>query len=205
MDGIIGKKLGMTQIFNENGEWVPVTVLQLGPCQIVRQKNPKLDGYSAVVVGFEDLAERKVNKPDMGQFKKAGVSPKRHLAEFKTEDLQNWDVGTEYGINIFDGVLTVNVRGISKGRGFAGTVKRHNFGLGPRSHGSKNVREPGSLSAHSYPARVFPGKKMAGQYGNKQVAVKNLKIVKMDSEKNLLFVKGAVPGPKNGLIEVRKS
>jgi large subunit ribosomal protein L3 len=205
MNGILAKKLGMTQIFTEQGECVPVTVLEAGPCIVIRHKTVENDGYMAVQVGFGIRKESRVNKPDMGRFKQAGMEARQHLCEFDVSDLENWPVGKEFGATEFSASDVVKVSGISKGRGFAGGMKRHNFHSGPRSHGTHNMREPGSTSAHSYPGRVFPGKKMPGQYGNKKVTVKNLQIVKVDGDRNLLFVKGAIPGPRNGVIVVRKS
>ncbi|NLO22843.1 MAG: 50S ribosomal protein L3 [Fibrobacter sp.] len=204
MNGILAKKLGMTQVFTEQGESVPVTVLEAGPCVVVSHKTIDKEGYKAVQVGFGLKKESRSNKAEMGHFNKAGVSPREHLAEFDVVDLDAWPVGKEFGAADFADVKQVNVSGISKGRGFAGTIKRHNFHSGPRSHGTHNMREPGSISANSYPGRVFPGKKMAGQYGNKKVTVKHLQVIKVDGEKNLIFVRGAVPGPKNGVIVVRK-
>jgi large subunit ribosomal protein L3 len=204
MNGILAKKLGMTQIFTEQGECVPVTVLEAGPCVVVRHKTVEQDGYMAIQVGFGLKKEQRTNKPDLGQFAKAGVSPREHLCEFDVSDLGSWPVGKEFGATEFAVSDIVKVSGTSKGRGFSGGIKRHNFSEGPRSHGSHNIREPGSQSAHTFPGRVFPGKRLPGQYGNKKVTVKNLQIVEVDGERNLIFVRGAVPGPKNGIIVVRK-
>ncbi len=204
MNGIIAKKLGMTQIFSESGECIPVTVLEANPCVVVRHRTAENDGYSAVQVGYADAKVSRVNKPDQGQFKAAGVAPKKMIKEFGCEDLESFPVGTEFGLNIFENVQSVNVSGTSKGRGFSGTIKRHGFSKGPRTHGSHNVRAPGSIGACSYPGRVFPGKKMPGHYGNKTSVVRNLEIVKVDAENNLLYLKGAVPGHKNGIVLVRK-
>ena len=203
MNGILAKKLGMTQLFLESGECVPVTVLQAGPCEVVQVKTEENDGYAAVQVGFEDQKEQRLDAPMTGHFKKAGVSPKKHLAEFSSAE--EIAVGAVYGADIFEGVENLTVTGVSKGRGFAGTIKRHGFAKGPRSHGTGNVRAPGSIGACAYPGRVFPGKKMPGHYGNKQKTVRNLKLIQIDSERNLIFVRGAVPGAKNGLIKVRKA
>lgn len=204
MNGILAKKLGMTQIFTEDGKRVPVTVLEAGPCEIVQVKTEEQDGYSAYKVGFQDQKESRLNKPELGEFKKSGVAPKKFLAEFDSSEAE-YEVGQSYNVSLFDGAKSVSVTGVSKGRGFAGTIKRYNFSSGPRSHGTGNKRAPGSIGACSYPARVFPGQRMPGQYGNVNVSVKNLKVVKVDVERNLIFVKGAVPGPKNGLIKVRKA
>lgn len=204
MNGIIAKKLGMSQIFSEDGECIPVTVLEAGPCVVVRHKTPEVDGYSAIQLGFGDAKEQRVSKPDLGQFKKAGVAPKKTLMEVSSDDLDSWPVGSEVDVSIFAEAEQVNVSGISKGRGFSGTIRRHGFSKGPRTHGSHNVRAPGSIGACSYPARVFPGKRMPGQYGAKKITVRNLDVVKVDSDRNLLYVRGAVPGSKNGIIMVRK-
>lgn len=204
MNGLLAKKLGMTQLFLENGERIPVTVLQAGPCEVVQVKTKDVDGYEAVQIGFGDIKEKNVTSPLIGHFKKAGVAPKRHLAEFSA-DGADVAVGSVIDISIFEGVNEVSVSGTTKGHGFAGTIKRYSFASGPRSHGSKNVREPGSNGASTYPARTFPGKRMPGHFGNVQVTVRNLRLVKVDAENGLLYVKGAVPGPKNGLIKVRKA
>lgn len=204
MNGILAKKLGMTQIFTEQGECVPVTVLEAGPCVVVRHKTVEQDGYTAIQIGFGLKKEHRTNKADLGQFQKAGVSPREHLCEFDVSDLASWPVGKEFGASEFAALDIVKVSGTSKGRGFSGGIKRHNFSEGPRSHGSHNIREPGSQSAHTFPGRVFPGKRLPGQYGNKKVTVKNLQIVEIDGERNLIYVRGAVPGPKNGIIVVRK-
>jgi large subunit ribosomal protein L3 len=205
MNGILAKKLGMTQLFLENGQRVAVTVLQGGANQVIVKKTVSTDGYDAVCIGFEDIKESKLSKAELGLFQKAGLAPKRHLVEFKAEDINAVEVGQVFDVSLFEGVESVHVTGTSKGRGFAGTIKRYNFASGPRSHGTGNRREPGSLGATSGTARVFPGKKLPGHYGDEKVTVKNLKVVKVDTERNLIFVKGAVPGPKDGLIKVRKA
>jgi len=205
MNGILAKKLGMTQIFTEQGECVPVTVLEAGPCVVIRHKTVENDGYAAVQIGFGLKKESRLCKAELGQFQKAGVSAREHVCELQENDVAAWPVGKEFGAaEILADAKIVNVCGISKGHGFSGTIKRHNFTSGPRSHGTHNNREPGSQSAHSFPGRVFPGKRLAGQFGNKKVTVKNLAVVKVDGDRNLLYVKGAVPGPKNGIIVVRK-
>ena len=205
MNGILAKKLGMTQIFTESGECVPVTVLEAGPCVVVCHRTEEKEGYNAVQIGFGSKKEQRCNKAELGHFKKSNVAPCAELVEFDVADLTEWPVGKEFGVAEFAAdVKAVNVSGISKGHGFSGGIKRYGFHSGPRSHGTHNMREPGGLSAHSYPGRVFPGKKMPGQYGNKKVTVKNLQVVKVDGERNLLFVRGAVPGQKNGIIVVRK-
>ena len=205
MNGILAKKLGMTQVYLEDGRQVAVTVLQAGPCKVIQRKTAQADGYDAIQVGFEEKNAKHTTRPMQGHFQKAGVEPMRYLAEFKADNPDEWAVGSEYGASVFEGVKQVDVTGVSKGHGFAGTIKRHNFGSGPRAHGSKNQRAPGSLSAHSYPARVFPGKRLGGHMGAENVTVRHLELIKVDAEQNLLFVKGAVPGPANGLIKVRKA
>ena len=204
MNGILAKKLGMTQVFTDNGECVPVTVLEAGPCVVVCHKTEEKDGYTAIQVGFGLVKESRADKATIGHFKKANLDVRGYLAEFDVENLEDWPIGKEFGAADFAEVKMVDVSGISKGHGFSGTIKRYNFHSGPRGHGTHYMREPGGLSAHSYPGRVVPGKRMAGQYGNKKVTVKHLQVVKVDSDRNLIFVRGAVPGPKNGVIVVRK-
>jgi large subunit ribosomal protein L3 len=205
MIGILGKKLGMTQIFTEDGQPVPVTIIEALPSTIMALKTMEVDGYKAIkVAAGSPRKEKHLTQADIGQFKKAGVSPTTWIAEFRLEDLADWEVGKQYNVSILEGEKRVTVVGISKGRGFAGTIKRHKFSRGPSTHGSKNVRAPGSMGAHSYPARVFPGKKLGGHMGVDQKTVKNLELVKIDVENNLLFIKGAVPGASNGKIIIRK-
>jgi large subunit ribosomal protein L3 len=205
MNGILAKKLGMTQLFLEDGQRAVVTVLQAGPCKVVQRKTVEIDGYEAIQIGFLEQKASRIDSAMTGHFAKAGVAPTKHLAEFSAANPQEWEVGTSVDVTLFEGVKLVDVIGVSKGHGFSGAIKRHNFRSGPRAHGSKNVRELGSVGSNSYPARTWPGKRMAGQYGNVNVYVRNLEVVKIDTENNLLFVKGAVPGPANGLIKVRKA
>lgn len=204
MNGIIAKKLGMSQVFSENGECVAVTVLEAGSCIVVNHRTLEKDGYSAIQIGYGDVKESRLNKPKIGHFVKAGVTLKRSLKEIACENLEEWPVGKEINVDIFEDIKKVTVSGIAKGHGFQGTIKRHNFAMGPKTHGSHNVRAPGSIGACSYPGRVFPGKKMPGHQGAKKATVKNLDIVKVDSERNLLYVKGAVPGHRNSIIMVKK-
>jgi large subunit ribosomal protein L3 len=204
MLGIIGTKLGMTQIFSADGQPVPVTVIEAAPSVVMALKTVETDGYTAIKVASGTSKEKHLTKADLGQFKKSGVAPSRRIAEFRLEDVSGWEVGKQYDVSIFEGDKSVTVVGVSKGRGFAGTIKRHKFHRGPSAHGSKNVRAPGSLGAHSFPGRVFPGKKLPGHHGMEQKTVKNLEIVKIDVEGGLLFVKGAVPGAKSGKVIVRK-
>ena len=201
--GLIGKKLGMTQVFKDDGTLVPVTVIQAGPNVVVQKKTEETDGYNALQLGFEDKKEFRTNKPLKGHFKRAGVSPKKHLVEFRDfpEDLKE---GDEITVDIFSEGELVDVTGTSKGKGFAGTIKRHNFARGPMSHGSKSHRIPGSIGAANA-ARVFKGQKMAGRMGNERVTVQNLEIVKIDKEKNLILVKGAVPGVRNSIVYIKEA
>jgi large subunit ribosomal protein L3 len=205
MESLIGKKLGMTQVFEETGRAVPVSVLQVGPCPIVQIKTPEKDGYSAIQIGFEEIKESRALKPMAGHFKKAGVKPQRFLREIRVDDPSRFKVGDSVGLKLFEGASRVHVAGIVKGRGFTGTVKRHGFKIGRATHGNKNHRAPGSVGQHSWPARIFKGKKLAGRMGGDQRTVKNMEVVQMDMENNLLFVKGAVPGATNGLLYIRKA
>ncbi len=201
MKGIVGKKLGMTQVFDpETGEVTPVTVIEAGPCPIVRVKTVDSDGYEAVQLAFDPVEERKVTKPRLGQLGQAG--PHRKLVEFRgTTELT---VGEPVTVETFDPGDKVKVSGIGIGKGFAGTIKRHNFRRGPKSHGSHNIRQPGSIGASATPSRVFKGMRMAGRMGGKRVTQVGLTVHEVDSARNLLLVKGAVPGPKNGYVEVRE-
>ena len=205
MSGIIGKKIGMTSIYDANGKNIPCTVIEAGPCVITQVKNPETDGYNALQLGFEDQKESRVNKPSMGHFKKAGAAPKKKLVEFRNFEGE-YNLGDAITVDIFVEGEFVDVAGTSKGKGFQGVVKRHNFrGVGDATHGQHNrMRAPGSIGAASYPARVFKGMRMAGQMGNKRVKVTNLQVMKVFPEKNLLVVKGAIPGPKNSYVIVEK-
>ena len=200
---ILATKVGMTQIFNEDGVLTPVTVLQAGPCVVTQVKTVENDGYSAVQVGFVDKREKLVNKPMKGQFDKAGVSYKRFVREFRLEDAESYEVAPEIKADIFAAGEKVDATAISKGKGFQGAIKRHGQSRGPMAHGSKYHRHAGSNGACSDPSRVFKGKKMAGHMGNKKVTVQNLEIVRVDAENNLLLVKGAVPGPKKSLVTIK--
>ena len=202
---ILATKVGMTQIFNEDGVLTPVTVLQAGPCVVTQVKTVENDAYSAVQVGFADKREKLVNKPMKGQFDKAGVSYKRFVREFRFEDAESYEVAQEIKADIFTAGEKVDATAISKGKGFQGAIKRHGQSRGPMAHGSKYHRHAGSNGACSDPSRVFKGKKMAGHMGNKKVTVQNLEIVKVDAENNLLLVKGAVPGPKKSLVTIKET
>lgn len=204
MLGVIGKKIGMTRLFTENGTNVPVTIIEAKPQRVLALITKEKNGYTAVKVTSGEKKEKHLSLPQIGEFKKAGVAPGYYTGEFRLDEIKDLEVGSEYNLSIFEGDKKVTVVGTSKGHGFSGTIKRHNFTTGPKTHGSKNYRKPGSIGAHTYPARVFPGKKLYGHYGVDHVTVKNLSIVKIDLERNLLFVEGAVPGGANGKVIVRK-
>ena len=202
---ILATKVGMTQIFNEDGVLTPVTVLQAGPCVVTQVKTQDNDGYSAVQVGFADKREKLVNKPLKGHFDKAGESYKRYIREFKLEDAESYALGQEIKADIFAAGDKIDVTAISKGKGFQGAIKRHGQSRGPMAHGSKFHRHAGSNGSSSDPSRVFKGKKMPGQMGNKKVTVQNLEVVRVDAENNLLLVKGAVPGPKKAMVTIKET
>lgn len=203
---ILGKKVGMTQVFKEDGLAVPVTVIEAGPCAVVQTKTIENDGYMAVKVGFEDVKEKKLNKPEKGLFSKAKVSTKRYVREFKVEDLAKYEVGQNLLVSdMFEAGDTIDVTGISKGKGFQGTIKRYGQSRGPMTHGSKYHRGVGSMGANSSPSRVFKGKKLPGHMGADKVTVQNLDVVRVDAERNLLLVKGAVPGAKGGLLVIKNA
>jgi len=205
MRGLIAKKLGMSQIFDKTGSVVPVTILQAGPCCITQVKTLNNDGYDAVQIAYGDKKEKNTNKPLEGHFKKAGVTPKRFLVEFDIVPGFDYEVGQVFNASIFKQGDSVKVTGTSKGRGFSGVMKRHGFGGGPKTHGQReHPRSAGSIGQASDPSRVFKGVKMPGQYGNKKMTVENLKVVKIDTENNHIFVKGAVPGSNNGMVIVNK-
>ncbi len=200
---LIGKKLGMTQIFEESGKVVPVSVIEVGPCPIVQVKTTEKEGYQAIQIGFDEIKEARSNKPEIGHFKKAGVGPRRILREIRVEDTSAYKVGDTLDVKLFEGATVVHVTGTSKGRGFAGTIKRHNFQRGRKTHGNKNYREPGSVGASAYPSRTYPGKRMPGRMGGVKRTTRNLTLVQIDAENNLLFVKGSIPGANNGIVFVR--
>lgn len=206
---ILGRKIGMTQVFLADGRLVPVTVIEAGPCPIVQVKTAATDGYEAVQIGFGELAEQRakklLNKPELGHFAKAGVGAVRHLREFRFEDAAERKVGDVISCSVFAEGDRIDVSGIGKGHGFTGVIQRWNQHTGPMAHGSKYHRGVGSMSANSDPSRVFKNKHMAGQYGGGRVTTQNLEVVRVDAERNLLLVKGAVPGAKGGLLMVRES
>ncbi|MBC7356998.1 LSU ribosomal protein L3P [Desulfacinum infernum DSM 9756] len=202
---LIGRKLGMTQVFADDGSVVPVTVIQAGPCVVTQVKVPERDGYSALQLGFGTKSEKKVNRPMKGHLDKVGKGYFQALREVRVDNVDEFEMGQVIGTDVFEIGDRVDVTGISKGKGFAGTIKRWGFSRGPETHGCKNIREPGSTGCATFPGRVIKGKKMAGQKGNKRVTTLNLKIVDVRPEENLLLIKGAVPGAKNGLVFIRKT
>ncbi|MFQ6113502.1 MAG: 50S ribosomal protein L3 [bacterium] len=206
MSGIIGRKVGMTRIFDSFGRDVPVTVIEAGPCFVTQIKTQETDGYDAIQVGFEDKKEKHTTKPEMGHFTKAEVKPKRILKEFSGfDDAESLKLGDVITVDLFTEGELVRITGWSKGKGFQGVVKRHGFRGGPKSHGqSDRLRAPGSLGQSSFPSRVFKGIKMAGRMGNEKVTIKNKRVVKVDPEKNVILVEGGVPGPNGGLVIIRK-
>lgn len=204
MKTILGKKVGMTQVFTENGESVPVTVIEAGPCVVVQKKISEQDGYNAVQLGFGEKRENLFNKPQKGHYAKAGVKPRRYLREVRVENAAGYEVGQEIKADIFAPGERVDVVGTSKGRGFSGGIKRHGFHRGPMTHGSKYHRRPGSLGPKG-PARVFKGRKLPGHYGAERVTVQNLEVIRVEAGQNLLAIRGAVPGPRGGLLTIKRS
>jgi len=203
--GILAKKIGMTQIFLEDGTVVPVTVLEAGPCTVIQKKTVETDGYNAIKVAYGDIREKLVNKPAKGEFTKANVEVKRHLRELKLDDISSYNVGDEIKADIFAAGESIDASGVTKGHGFAGVIKRHGAHRGPMTHGSMYHRRPGSMGPTSDPGRVFKGKILPGHMGNVNVTIINLDIVKVDSDKNLIYVKGSVPGIKGSLLCLRDS
>ena len=206
MAAILGKKLGMTQVFREDGTVVPVTVIEAGPCKVTAVRDAERDGYAAVQLAFDEVSEGKLTGAELGHLKKAGAPAMRHLAEFRDEDLgaeEGPKVGDDVTVTSFESGQKVKVSGVSIGKGFQGGIKRHNFSRGPVTHGSHNVRAPGSIGASAFPARVFKGMRMPGQMGNKRITQQGLEVAEVDAERNLLLVRGSVPGSKNALVEVR--
>ena len=202
MAAIIGKKIGMTQVFTEDGTRVPVTVIEAGPCPVTSVRDPERDGYSAVQLAFGEAPEHKLTKGELGHLKKADAGPLKTLVEFRDPDTEH-AIGEVLTVEQFEPGQRVKVSGVAVGKGFQGTIRRHNFGRGPVSHGSHNVRAPGSIGASADPARVFKGMRRPGRMGGRRVTQRRLEVVEVDAERNLLLIKGAVPGPKNGTVEVR--
>jgi large subunit ribosomal protein L3 len=201
--GILGKKLGMSQFFDADGKSVPVTLIEAGPCRITQLKTPATDGYTAAQLGFGEIREKLVNKPAAGHLAKSGTAPLRHLTEYRLDSLEGLELGGAITVESFEAGQKVDVSGDTMGRGFAGYQKRHGFSRGPMSHGSKNHREPGSTGAGTTPGRIYPGKRMAGRYGGKQITTRGLTVLKVDPERNLLVVKGSVPGKPGALLSIR--
>jgi large subunit ribosomal protein L3 len=205
MSGLIGKKLGMTRVFDEKGNDVQVSVIQTGPCYVTEIRTQDRHGYDALQLGFEEKRDKSVKQPERGHFKKSGVKPMRYLREFRTFDVSQFKLGDVIKADIFQVGDNVKVIGISKGKGFQGVVKRHHFGGGPVTHGeSDRTRAPGSLGGSSYPSRVLKGLRMAGRMGNERVTVRNLKVVRVDAENNIVMVRGGIPGARNGMVMISK-
>jgi large subunit ribosomal protein L3 len=200
---ILGRKQGMTQVFTEDGTHIGVTVVSAGPCVVTQVRTEQTDGYDAVQLGYSEVREKRATKPLLGHFKKAGTTPKRFLREERLAAAAKVAVGDTVGCDVFAKGDLVDVIGTTKGRGFAGTIKRHGFSRGPKTHGGMNYRRPGSIGASAYPGRVFKGKRMAGHFGNKRCTTKNLEVVRVDADRGLLFIKGAVPGPKGGYVQIQ--
>ncbi len=200
--GILGTKLGMTQVFDETGNAIPVTVIQAGPCVITQIKTEQTDGYSSVQIGYGEVKEKALNRPKLGHLQKSGATPVRHLREYRVSNTGEFELGQALAADQFEAGQLIDVSGISIGKGFAGNQKRNNFRRGPMSHGSKNHRAPGSTGAGTTPGRVYPGKKMAGRMGNEKVTVRKLSVVRVDSDRNLLLVKGGVPGKAGTLLNI---
>ena len=201
--GILGKKLGMSQLFDDNGNAVPVTLIEAGPCRITQLKSQSLDGYTAVQIGYGLSKNKYLNKPEKGHLLKSGDALLKHLKEYRVEETSSYEIGKQITVENFEVGQKVDISGKSMGRGFAGYQKRHGFSRGPMSHGSKNHRAPGSTGAGTTPGRIYPGKRMAGRYGGKKITTKGLLVVKIDNEKNLLVVKGSVPGKPGSIVNIR--
>ncbi|HBK63080.1 MAG TPA: 50S ribosomal protein L3 [Cyanobacteria bacterium UBA11149] len=200
--GILGTKLGMTQVFDEEGRAIPVTVVQAGPCTVTQIKTKQTDGYTAIQVGYEEVKPKALNKPEMGHLAKSSAPPLRHLREYRLDNSAEFELGGQVKVDIFSAGQIVDVTGTSIGRGFAGYQKRHNFKRGPMAHGSKNHRLPGSTGAGTTPGRTFPGKRMAGRYGGTRTTIRKLQVVRIDLDRNLILIKGAVPGKPGMLLSI---
>ena len=202
--GILGTKLGMTQVFDEYNRVIPVTVVEAGPCVVTQIRTKDTDGYTAIQIAFGDIDPRKANKPAAGHFKKAGVTPRRHVAEIRMDDVSGYEVGQDVTVDIFEGITYVDVTGTSKGKGFAGGMKRHGFAGQGAAHGNQAAhRRVGGIGAAATPGRIFKGKRMAGRMGNDRVTTQNLKVQKIDADANLLLIKGAIPGARGGIVTVK--
>jgi large subunit ribosomal protein L3 len=205
MKAILGKKIGMTQVFAEDGRVVPVTVVEAGPCTVIRKKTVETDGYEAVQVGFGETKEKKMIKPALGQFKKAGVPAKKYLKEFRAAGANELEVGSEYKADVFETGEKIDVSGTSKGKGFLGVIARWGQHRGPMTHGSRYHRRPGSMGACASPAKVMKGKRLPGRGGYEKTTIQNLEVVRVDADKNLMLIKGAIPGVNGGLVTIRRS
>ena len=202
---ILGTKVGMTQLFNEDGTVTPVTVVEAGPCYVMRKKTVETDGYKAICVGYGAIREKLVNQPDMGQFKKAGIEPQRHIREFRLDDIDSYEIGQQIKADVFAAGDIIDVIGTSKGHGYTGPIKRWNLGRGPMTHGSKYHRGLGSMGAGTSPGHVFKNKKMAGHWGNERITIQNLEVVRVDAERNMILIKGSVPGVAGSLLVIRNA
>jgi len=200
--GLLGNKIGMTQIFDESGNIIPVTILKVGPCLITQVKTVEKDGYNAIQVGYGNVSSKKLTQPELGHLQKSNIQPLKYLKEFRVSENNEFEIGQVLNIDTFSEGQLINVRGKSIGKGFSGLQKRHNFARGPMTHGSKNHREPGSIGMGTTPGRVLPGKKMAGQLGNKIATIQKLKIIQINSEENILVIKGSVPGKPGNLLSI---
>ena len=203
--GLIGKKIGMTQIFDESGKVIPVTVIEAGPCVIAQVKTEETDGYTAVQLGFGDVKEKKLTKPVKGHFTKVNVTPKKHLREFRLDSVEGLTVGQELKADVFAAGDKLDIQGTSKGKGFQGVIKRHGQSRGPMGHGSMYHRRPGSMGPTSTPGRVFKGKKLPGHMGSQTISIQNLEVVRVDLDKNVILVKGSVPGAKGAILKLKSS
>ena len=204
MIGLIGKKIGMTQLFNEQGNVLPVTVIQAGPCTVTEVRTGARDGYAAVQLGFGTNKETRFSRPVLGQFKKRNLPPSRHMKEFRVADASAYEVGQSLTVTLFEKGEYIDVQGVTKGRGFAGVVKRHKYAAGHAGHGPTAGKQPGSIGASAYPSRVIKGKRLPGHMGNVTLTIKNLEVVAVDAEQNVVMIRGAIPGPANGLVFVKK-
>jgi large subunit ribosomal protein L3 len=200
---LIGRKIGMTQLFEESGKVTPVSVIKAGPCPIIQVKTPEREGYGAIQIGFEDKKDARATRPEKGHVSKAGVAPQKILREVRVDDVAQYSVGDSIDVAAFEGVTKVNVTGTTKGRGFAGTTKRHGFSTGRKTHGNKSRREPGSVGQCATPSRIFKGKRLPGRMGGVKRTARNLALVQIDAENNLLFIKGSVPGANNGIVFIK--
>jgi large subunit ribosomal protein L3 len=200
--GLLGNKIGMTQIFDESGTIIPVTILKVGPCIVTQVKTKAKDGYDSIQIGYGNVSAQSLTQPELGHLQKSNLRPLKHLKEFQTTDTTNWEIGQVLSVESFLPGQFVNIQGKSIGKGFSGLQKRHNFTRGPMTHGSKNHRAPGSIGMGTTPGRVLPGKKMAGQLGNKIITVKNLKVIQINSEENILVIRGSVPGKPGNLLSI---